>query len=199
MRTWAVVLLSVHLGLVAGCGGREVLGLPEEAGWGDWKVTGWHENTKQSVTMTWTKERATAGSAPEWVTYEVLPKPAWGASEAAMNRLRTLMDRPCGSGVWQALQEKGTETLYEGKAAHCPPDPDKVALARIIYGHTEMFLLVYISHGTEFSTAHRAEAIRLLAGARLEVAPESPGNRPGPPPTLRGGGAGRRRGGGGGA
>jgi hypothetical protein len=199
MRRWPTGLVYLMLFLFAGCGGREVLQLSPETGWEGWKVTDWKEGSGGSRTVTWRRKDATRESPPEWVTYQILPKPDWDSPDTTMNKLKALIEQRCPGGVWHVIRQDASAILYEGKVANCPRDPDEVDIARIIYGEKEMVQLAYTAQATELSPAHRDEAIRLLMGARLESSPDPRAAPQGQSPRLPGSGGGRRRGGGGGS
>lgn len=199
MRPWGPGLICAALALLAGCGGKEVLEFTDHEAWAHWKVTAWQEEPGKSRAITWRREGATSPDSPEWVTYQSLPKPSGDSAEAILNKQKALAEQRCPGGVWHVIRQDASDILFDGKLTNCPRDPDEIEIARIVYGHDEMFRLTYTARAAELSPAQREEAMRLLLGARLAPVSKSRTDAPSQAPRAPGSRGGRRRSGGGGA
>jgi len=79
------------------------------------------------------------------------------------------LQKSCPESTVSVISKDSGSILFERKTVNCQPRPDENALTRILYGNSDVFLLVYTNKVKELPKEKRDGWIKALSEAKIVV------------------------------
>ncbi len=87
--------------------------------------------------------------------------------EEAYNFLIKDRKKLCPESTIKVISKNSSSILYEIKTVNCPPHHDENSITRILYGNTNVFILIYTKKTKDILKETREEWIKLLSEASI--------------------------------
>jgi hypothetical protein len=95
--------------------------------------------------------------------------------EEAFNSMVQQRKQKCPDSTPNVISKDNTSVLYEIRTSNCAPHPDEHSINRILYGNTDVFVLIYTNKIKELQVSSREEWIKILSQAKIGDARSSYG------------------------
>ena len=77
--------------------------------------------------------------------------------------------KQCPESAFSVISKDSSSILYEIKTVNCQPNPDENSLTRMLYGNSDVFVLIYTNKVKETSKERRDGWIKALSEAKIIV------------------------------
>ncbi len=165
---WKRLVPVIGLILIAGCAGT---GGPRESIRFSAKMTPKFVKGFPGQTVELTRFVLEGKSIDEWTealeTINALRAAYPPTLETFYNKNMELRKKTCPDSAFNIISQDPNSILYELRTKNCSFFPDQHSLTRVMYGKTNVWVLIYTNTVAELPTDKREEWIRYLSQANL--------------------------------